>query len=105
MKQKAALVDPRSKAVPALADQGRDALATTLLLKPYSGAVFILDEKEHNIAAPPAPEALGAILVEADFTRGLDKSWKPVISPRAGSAGQLDAGYVLQMPANLYGLP
>lgn len=73
-----------------------------VLLKPYAGAVFILDEKPHDIAATAAAEALGAVILEDDFTKGLAAEWKPVISPRAKDAGKLDAGYVLQMPANLH---
>ncbi len=40
--------------------------------------------------------------MDEDFTRGLDKSWQPVLSPHAKDAGKLDAGYVLQVPANVH---
>lgn len=73
------------------------------MLQPYTGAVFIIDEKPHDIAAPAAAEALGATLLDDDFSKGLASEWKPVISSRAKDAGKVDAGYVLQMPANLHG--
>lgn len=73
------------------------------MLQPYAGAVFIIDEMPHDIAAPAAAEALGATLLDDDFSKGLDAAWKPIISPRAKDAGKVDAGYVLQMPVNLHG--
>jgi len=105
-KQRAALREVRAEERgaelrSANAERGTEFRAT-FPLQPYAGAVFIIDEKPHDIAAPAA-EALGTIILDEDFTRGLDKSWKPVISPRAKDAGKLDAGYVLQMPANLHG--
>ncbi len=73
------------------------------LLKPYAGVVFIIDEADHPIEAAAAPQALGAVLMEDDFSKGLGKSWTPVLSPQAPAAGKLDHGYVLAMPANRYG--
>jgi hypothetical protein len=105
LKQRAALPEARNKAVPALSDdnaQGRDALATTIPLKPYAGAVFILDEKDHALEAAAPQAALGAVIMDEDFTRGLDKSWTLVLSQRAKDGGKLDAGYVLQVPANVH---
>lgn len=73
------------------------------MLQPYTGAVFIIDEKPHDIAAPAAAEALGATLLDDDFAKGLAPAWQPVLSPHAKDAGKVDGGYVLQMPANLHG--
>ncbi len=87
MKQRAALLDP----------------TRPLALKPHAGAVFMLDEKPHDVAAPPAVEALGAVVLEDTFAGKLDPAWRAVVSPRAGEqATRLDAGWVCDMPANLH---
>jgi hypothetical protein len=73
-----------------------------ILLKPHSGAVFIIDEKEHALSAAPALAGPGEVLIDDDFSRGLDKAWKPVLSPKAEGGARVDAGYVFQVPANVH---
>jgi len=72
-----------------------------IMLRPHSGAVFVIDEKEHDVAAPVAATALGQTIVEDTFAKGLDSAWRAVISPQApADSGRIDAGYVFLMPAH-----
>ncbi|HEX2750610.1 MAG TPA: hypothetical protein VHM91_21570, partial [Verrucomicrobiales bacterium] len=71
-------------------------------LKPYEGAVFIIDEKEHPLSTAPALSGPGEVILENDFSQPPDSSWKPVLSSRAGNGVRTDAGYVLQVPANVH---
>ena len=74
-----------------------------LMLRPHSGAVFVIDEKEHDVAAPVAATTLGQTTLEDTFAKGLDPAWKPIISPQApADSGRVDAGYVFLMPAHLH---
>ncbi len=61
------------------------------VLRPFAGAVYIIDEKPHSIEPAAAVEAPGEVILDESFNCELDRAWTPVVSPRAKEAGRLDA--------------
>ncbi len=73
-----------------------------VMLKPYAGAVFIIDEAEHTSVTAAAAGGPGPVILETDFTKGLEAAWKPVLSSKAKEGARVDGGYVLEVPANVH---
>ncbi len=91
---------------PAITDLSqREAIFTldqTLSVKAHKGLALIIDETPRELSAAPAVNALGKLLLEETFTPAPQAAWKMVASPKATAGVHNDAGWVLQVPANVH---
>jgi hypothetical protein len=72
---------------PSMTDLGpREAIYNTdqpLAVKAHKGMALIIDEKSREIAAAPAADALGKLLLDETFKPAPQAAWKVVASPKA----------------------
>ncbi len=72
----------------------------TIQVKGFKGVALILDEKAHEMTN--ASGALGKVMLDETFSPSADPEWKTVAAANAAAGIRIDAGLVLEVPANLH---